>query len=87
MKTRYTAPEYLTALNALGDAARIADNPAVAANTCINVPSSIPSTPAYPIDRPSDTLRLITYKTAGPGIKRSASDAIANEIRELRSGI
>lgn len=85
--TRYPAPEYFTALNALGDAARIADKPTVAAKTCMNVPSSMPTTPAYPIVRPSDTLRLMMYRTAGPGITSSATEAIANEINELISGI
>ena len=58
-----------------------------AITTVGNVPSSMPATPANPIVRPSDTLRLMMYKTAGPGITSSAIDAIANEIREFISGI
>ena len=77
----------MTAVKAVWDAAMIAESPAVAAMTWKKLPISRPATADNATLRPSETLRLMTYSTAGPGMTSNASDAAAKARSESRSGI
>jgi len=65
----------------------MAESPAVAATTWKKLPISRPATADSAILLPSETLRLMMYRTAGPGIRSNASDAAAKASSESREGI
>jgi hypothetical protein len=51
------------------------------------LPISRPATAESATLLPSETLRLMTYSTAGPGMTSSASDAAAKARSESRVGM
>ena len=65
----------------------IAESPAVAATTWKKLPISRPATAESATLLPSETLRLMTYSTAGPGITSKASDAMAKARIESMDGM
>ena len=65
----------------------MAESPAVAATTWKKLPISRPATADNATLLPSETLRLMMYKTAGPGMTSSASEAAAKVRSESRDGI
>ena len=77
----------MTAVKAVWDAAMIAERPAVAATTWKKLPISRPATAESATLLPSETLRLMTYSTAGPGITSNASDAAAKARSESMDGM
>ena len=77
----------MTAVKAVCDVAMIAESPAVAATTWKKLPISRPATADSATLLPSETLRLMTYSTAGPGLTSSASDAAAKARSESKVGM
>ena len=65
----------------------MAESPAVAATTWKKLPISRPATADRATLRPSETLRLMMYSTARPGMTSSASDAAAKARSESMVGI
>ena len=65
----------------------IAESPAVGAATWKKLPISRPATADSATLLPSETLRLMMYSTAGPGMTSSASDAAAKARSESRVGM
>jgi len=77
----------LTAVNAVCEAAMMAESPAVAATTWKKLPISRPATADNATLLPSETLRLMMYSTAGPGMTSNASDAMAKARIESMDGM
>ena len=65
----------------------MAESPAVAATTWKKLPSSRPATADNATLLPSETLRLMMYSTAGPGMTSKASDAMAKARIESMDGM
>ena len=65
----------------------IAESPAVAATTWKKLPISRPATADKATLLPSETLRLMMYSTAGPGMTSRASEAAAKARSESIDGI
>src|SRR5437763_12461584 len=84
---RYAAPAYFTVLNAVAEDIISADNPSAAAATWSSVPVQMPRTDTRPATRPWSMLRVTMYKTAGPGVRRSATAAPTKRPRAEASGM
>src|SRR5206468_2564457 len=78
---RYNAPRYLTKVNAEVDETSSAERPSAAAATWKSVPVQMPSTETSPAMRPCSMLRVTMYRTAGPGVRSSATAAATNTAR------
>jgi hypothetical protein len=65
----------------------MAESPAVAATTWKKLPISRPATADSATLLPSETLRLMIYSTAGPGMTSKASDAMAKARIESMDGM
>ncbi len=65
----------------------MAESPAVAATTWKKLPISRPATADSATLLPSETLRLMMYSTAGPGMTSKASDAMAKARIESMDGM
>ncbi len=65
----------------------MAESPAVAATTWKKLPISRPATADSATLLPSETLRLMMYSTAGPGMTSKASDAMAKARIESTDGM
>ena len=65
----------------------MAESPAVAATTWKKLPISRPATADSATLLPSETLRLMMYSTAGPGMTSKASDAMAKARSESKVGM
>src|ERR1700683_4103719 len=79
--TRYAAPMSFTAVKAVADAARSADRPRAAAQTCTRAPVPIPSAATAPALQPWVELRPTMYRVSGPGVILSRSPASTNNQR------
>ncbi len=79
--SKYVAPTNFTAVNAVADAARMAESPRDAAAMCTNVPAAMLSTATAPARQPWLELRLTMYKVSGPGVRLSRRPETTNNQR------
>jgi hypothetical protein len=61
-------PYRTVAVNAVADAARMADKPRAAAHMCTSVPAPMPSAATAPERQPWVELRPTMYSVSGPGV-------------------
>src|SRR5579862_4163441 len=66
---------------ASADESKIAESPSAAARTWQKLPISEPRTVTRPALRPCSTLRVMIYKTTGPGVRSRSSAAGIKEMR------